>query len=222
MQNNQRYDAVLFDLDGVLFHTEIAYTDIMAQLMRQLGYPVSRAALLATIGESMACTWQILVEDSGCPLSPAQLDAALADWAGGRTLPFDQLADDDAAMVLQALSRRGLRLGVVSSSSRALIAEALQQSGLAKYIVQFISADDVAMSKPDPEGYLQMAQLLGVAPQRCLAVEDTRVGLLAAQSAGMAVAGRKRVDYQQDLSQAQYHITALPQLLPIVEGSQPL
>jgi len=54
-----------------------------------------------------------------------------------------------------------------------------------------VTAEDVSAGKPDPEGYLRAAELLGVDPARCLVVEDAEAGVLAGRAAGARVAALK-------------------------------
>jgi HAD superfamily hydrolase (TIGR01509 family) len=70
----------------------------------------------------------------------------------------------------------------------------LRNIGIADQIHVVITGDDVSSPKPSPEGYLLGALRLGVAPNRCLAIEDSRDGWLAATAAGMDVAlfGKER------------------------------
>jgi sugar-phosphatase len=96
------------------------------------------------------------------------------------------VAVNGAAALLEGLPAD--RWAVVTSAGRDLAAERLRHAGLPVPPV-LISADDVAHGKPDPEGYLKAAAALGVAPQRCLVVEDTPPGLMAGRAAGMQVLG---------------------------------
>jgi mannitol-1-/sugar-/sorbitol-6-phosphatase len=77
---------------------------------------------------------------------------------------------------------------IVTSASRALADLRLQCAGLPTPPV-FVSGDDVRNGKPDPEGFLKAAKQLGVAPERCVVVEDSPAGIMAARNAGMKILG---------------------------------
>ena len=77
-------------------------------------------------------------------------------------------------------------VSVGSGSSRRHVLAALEAIGMAEFFEHIVSKDDVSRSKPDPETFLRCAELMGVAPDRCLVFEDGALGLEAAQSAGMA------------------------------------
>jgi HAD superfamily hydrolase (TIGR01509 family) len=91
-----------------------------------------------------------------------------------------------APEALRAAARR-LKLGVVSSSPRAVIDRFLDKLGVADCVDPRarIGGDAVRASKPDPEGYLLGALALGVEPAEALVFEDSHAGLLAARAAGM-------------------------------------
>ncbi|NUU22948.1 MAG: HAD-IA family hydrolase, partial [Streptomycetaceae bacterium] len=73
---------------------------------------------------------------------------------------------------------------VVTSGARAVAIGRLETVGL-PVPAAFVAADDVTAGKPDPEGYLRGARLLGVDPADCVVVEDAEAGLRAAHAAGM-------------------------------------
>lgn len=111
----------------------------------------------------------------------------------------------------------GLRLGLVSASARPVIDAILEVVGLAGAFETIVSGDEVARSKPAPDGYLMAARRLAVEPERCFVVEDTRNGVLAAKAAGMsaaAVPGATTI--HEDFSVADFilpSLDALPKLL---------
>ena len=114
------------------------------------------------------------------PWLDAEAEAARVEgWqveTAGRTR-----AIDGAAELLEAWPHE--RLAIVTSGSRELARARLAGAGLPAPAV-LVSADDVRAGKPDPEGYRRAAALLGVPPERCLAVEDAPAGIAAARAAG--------------------------------------
>ncbi|GAA1635187.1 HAD-IA family hydrolase [Actinoplanes couchii] len=76
--------------------------------------------------------------------------------------------------------------GVVSGSTRESVTASLTALDLMNRFEVLVCAEDYARPKPDPEGYLTGARLLGVAPENCLVFEDTDLGVAAAEAAGMA------------------------------------
>jgi beta-phosphoglucomutase-like phosphatase (HAD superfamily) len=80
-------------------------------------------------------------------------------------------------------------VAVVSGALRAEVEPVLEAAGIAGAIRVTVTADDVRLGKPDPEGYLRAAELLGVAASEATAFEDTEAGIAAAKAAGMRCVG---------------------------------
>jgi HAD superfamily hydrolase (TIGR01509 family) len=78
-------------------------------------------------------------------------------------------------------------LGVASSSNRELIDLVLELSGLDRFFAATVSSEEVPRGKPAPDVYVEAARRLGVAPERCAALEDSENGILSAKAAGMRV-----------------------------------
>ncbi len=109
------------------------------------------------------------------------------------------LAPAPGVVVLMARLRKlGKRLAVASSSRRPWVDATIRSLGLAEGFDVVVTGDDVERGKPDPAIYLLTAQRLGVAPDRCVAIEDSPNGVQSARSAGMTVLG-VRTEYTAHL-----------------------
>jgi mannitol-1-/sugar-/sorbitol-6-phosphatase len=172
----QRFDAVLFDLDGVL-------VDSTASVTRSWGrwaveYDVSAQALQENHGQPA----QALVERL---LGPERVAAGLAR--------IESIEVDDAAAVEAIPGARDLfaslpehRRAVVTSGTPPIATARLRTAGF-PLPRTLVTADDVPRGKPDPAPYLLAAQRLGLPPERCLAVEDAPAGIASATAAGCQV-----------------------------------
>ncbi len=89
-------------------------------------------------------------------------------------------------------------LGLASSSNREIIDLVLDLAGLADRFVVTVSSEEVARGKPAPDVYLEAARLVGVEPDRCVAIEDSSNGFRAAVAAGMAVIAVPNQHYPPD------------------------
>ena len=176
--------AALFDMDGTLIDSEV-HTDTAIRVIGER-HGVADFALPHT--ETRGRTWghiaSVLKARAGLATDAAALaDELLLYWsviaANVTPVPGAPEALREAA--------RSLKLGVVSSSPRAVIDRFLDRLGVDDCIDRAarIGGDDVRASKPDPDGYLKGARALGIAPAQCLVFEDSQAGLLAAQAAGM-------------------------------------
>jgi len=158
--------AALFDLDGTLVDSEV-HTDTAIHVIGER-HGVAGFALPHT--ETRGRTWGHIAD-------------VMRERAG---IAADVTPIPGAPESLREAAR-SLKLGVVSSSPRAVIDRFLARLGVDDCIdlSARIGGDDVRASKPDPDGYLQGARALGVAPADCLVFEDSQAGLLAARAAGM-------------------------------------
>jgi HAD superfamily hydrolase (TIGR01509 family) len=87
--------------------------------------------------------------------------------------------------LLDFLAGRGLPLAVATSAARETAERHLGRAGLLERFIAVATRDDVARAKPAPDVYLEAARRLGVAPGRCVAFEDSSIGIVAAHAAGM-------------------------------------
>jgi beta-phosphoglucomutase-like phosphatase (HAD superfamily) len=88
---------------------------------------------------------------------------------------------------LNDLTTRGVPLAVASTSPARWVLPAADALGIRPYFNAIVTGDDVERRKPAPDVYLLAASTLGIEPSRCVAIEDTRPGLVAAKTAGMRV-----------------------------------
>lgn len=87
-----------------------------------------------------------------------------------------------------AESLRGkVPLAVASGGSRMVVEKTLHAVGISHWFDEVVTADDVSAGKPAPDVFLKAAEMLGVAPEKCLALDDAPAGIMAAQCAGMKV-----------------------------------
>jgi sugar-phosphatase len=176
--------AALFDLDGTLVDSEI-HTDtairVVAERHGVAGYALPPTE---TRGRTWAYVAELMVMQGGIAADAVALaDELLAYWV---QIAADVTPVPGAPEALHEAAR-SLKLGVVSSSPRAVIEQFIAKIGIAGLVdpAACIGGDAVRASKPDPDGYLQGASALGVAPVDCLVFEDSQAGLLAARNAGM-------------------------------------
>ena len=181
-------DAVLFDMDGTLVDSEKLWTTSLHDTARWLGGVLSPAAREAVVGGDMPRTLATLFDDLGLPHDAERMAAAerflndrTAELFGGG-LSWRPGAQE----ALRLLDHLGWPTALVTNTERALTEAALDSIGREHFAVS-VCADEVPFGKPDPDLYLRAAELLGVAPARCLAIEDSPSGALAAQRAGAAV-----------------------------------
>jgi HAD superfamily hydrolase (TIGR01509 family) len=167
-----RYDLVIFDNDGVLVDSEPISNRLLAGYLTELGHPTSyEDSLRDYMGAAMHRVHDLVLERTGRSL-PVDFD----DVFHGRVFAaFERELEPvpGAVGVLEKLAADGVPYCVASSGSHERI----------------FSSQDVGRGKPAPDLFLHAAERMGVAPERCVVVEDSPLGVRAAVAAGMDVYG---------------------------------
>jgi HAD superfamily hydrolase (TIGR01509 family) len=185
-----RYDLVIFDNDGVLVDSEPISNRLLAAYLTELGHPTTyEDSLRDYMGAAMHRVHDLVEERTGERL-PGDFDDvfhARVFAAFERELKPVAGAED----VLEKLAADGVPYCVASSGSHERIRVGHRTTGLARWFEEerIFSSQDVGRGKPAPDLFLYAAERMGVAPERCVVVEDSPLGVRAAVAAGMDVYG---------------------------------
>ena len=183
-------DAVIFDCDGVLIDSETIVTRVALECLAAVGlvydkHVYSERYLGTTTGDFLSLLGTEHQDRFGRPL-PDDFSRVLSLRIESET-EASLTAIDGVHSVVAAL---GVRKAVASGSSTRWLGKTLRQVGLFDAFAPHIySAKDQARGKPAPDVFLHAAEQLGVRGDRCIAVEDSVNGTLAARAAGMRVIG---------------------------------
>jgi pseudouridine-5'-monophosphatase len=178
------YNAVIFDMDGVLADSEPVYVAAIDAVLASQGKKMDRALHEKITGHGVHATWETLIEAMSLPGNVADyLDAYDRELQTRLAKLRDALPG--VQDLIAALKRRRIPIAVASSSWLAWVDALLTGIGLRDAFDAVASATEVENPKPAPDLYLLAASRIGMAPERCVAVEDTPTGLTAARAAGM-------------------------------------
>ncbi|WP_328645490.1 HAD family phosphatase [Amycolatopsis sp. NBC_00348] len=176
-------DAVIFDLDGVLVDSERIWDEVRRAVVAEHGGTWREEATRAQQGMSTPEWARYLVEELGARLTPPEIATIVVKRMAARYAERPPLIDG-AVDVVRAVAKKW-PVAIASSSPVILIKGFLDVTGLP--VGAAVSSEQVGAGKPAPDVYLRAAELLGVAPAECAAVEDTTNGLRSALAARMAV-----------------------------------
>ncbi|MFF2780840.1 HAD family hydrolase [Streptomyces sp. NPDC058052] len=185
-----RYDLVIFDNDGVLVDSEPLSNRLLAGYLTELGHPTTyEDSLRDYMGAALHRIHDLVEERTGKRL-PEDFD----DTFHSRVFAAFQEAlepVEGAVEVLKRLMADGVPYCVASSGSHERIRVGHRKTGLDAWFPAEVvfSAEDVGRGKPAPDLFLHAAARMGVAPERCVVVEDSRLGVQAAVAAGIDVYG---------------------------------
>lgn len=180
------FEAVIFDCDGTLVDSMPAHFDAWCEALASFGAGgVFKEDVFFAMGGRP--TKDIVVDlnsEYDLRLDPdavalAKREAYLAKL--GKIEFIDEVADFARAL------RGRMPMAVASGGSRYVVEKTLKLMGCSDWFDEVVTADDVQNGKPAPDIFLKAAQLMGVAPEKCLVLEDAPPGVIAAQAAGMQV-----------------------------------
>ncbi|WP_069166214.1 HAD family hydrolase [Nocardia altamirensis] len=180
--------AVLWDLDGTILDTEKLWCDAVGDFVVERGGTMTATDRGRLVGATVPEVLHTMLALSGLTPSPPALRDADA-WLDRRLA--SRYADPvpwrpGARAALRTVRAAGLRSALVTNTSRALADIALGAIGT-QYFDASVTGDDVAHGKPAPDSYRRGAELLGVPPDECVAIEDSPTGAAAASAAGCGV-----------------------------------
>jgi HAD superfamily hydrolase (TIGR01509 family) len=189
-------DAVVFDLDGLLLQSEEVWDAVRERYVRERGGRYDEQVQRAMMGMSAPEWSRFLHEDAGVPDDPETINrdvVTLMLEAYRRELPLLPGAVGAVRRTAEAFP-----LALASSSNREVFEEVLELAGIADCFRATVSSEEVERGKPGPDVYLEAAKRLGVAPERCCAVEDSHAGIRSAKAAGMRVVAIPNASYPPD------------------------
>lgn len=180
--------AVLFDMDGLMIDTESLATEAFIHSAKKQGYDMTKEETLLVLGfttKSIYEFWENYFKNSD--VSGKQLVddhykyiENILFTTGPRKMPYIE-------ELLKYLKESNYKVAVASSSNMNHIINNMEKTGLKKYIDEFASGAEVENGKPAPDVFLLAAERLGVKPEECLVLEDSKAGVIAGSSAGAKV-----------------------------------
>lgn len=187
-----KYKAIIFDLDGVICHTDAYHYKAWKQMADNIDVYFDEEINNRLRGVSRMDSLDIILEKNEGKALSKEAKEKLANEKNKRYKELlKQMSTDDLSKevsdTLDYLRGLGLKLAIGSSSKNARII--LKQIALSDYFDAISDGNNIEQSKPHPEVFLKAAQYLGERPEDCLVVEDAKAGIDAAKAGGMDSAG---------------------------------
>ncbi len=201
---------VVFDCDGVLVDSESLAWGAVAEALAPFGVEVTAEDRRELSGRTFDDDYAHFAARADLPPQADLWEAVVR----AMVVRFDRHLEafEDAEDTLSVLARRDIPMAVASSAPRARLDVSLTSTGLDEYFDVSVAGDEVGAGKPAPDLFQAAARLLGVDPRRCVAVEDSPLGVAAAGAAGMYVVAVVRDQWgPDDLASAD---VVVPRLTP--------
>lgn len=180
-----KYEAVIFDMDGVIFDSERIVLDNWIELGKIYQLDHIEEVYRRCIGTNVTKTKEILLEYYGedFPYEEYKLETSKMFWSkcAGGIVPVKPGVFE----LLQYLKEKGYLIGLASSTRVGAVTKELEAVNLLSYFQELICGDMIKRSKPEPDIYLAACESLGVKPANAIAIEDSYNGIRSAHRAGM-------------------------------------
>ncbi len=184
MNGSYHFAAVIWDMDGLIFDTERLSFLAWQAGAKSIGLEIDLPLFQSLIGMNARAIQAKLRQDLG-----PETDVESLTKAAGES--YDQLIAQGAPLkpgakdCLEFIAQSSIPQALATSSSYRYASRKLEHHDLLKLFQATVTGDQVTHGKPNPEPYLLAAQKLGVAPQNCIAFEDSVNGIRSAKEAGM-------------------------------------
>jgi HAD superfamily hydrolase (TIGR01509 family) len=186
---SKRFDAVVFDMDGLMFDTEHLFFRVADEFMTGHGRRFTESMMAAMIGRRAEEAGKVFHTMGG--LTDRPVVEIMSDV---KSLFYQRMLTDSNKMpglveLLEMLASLNIPKSVATSSSRSHAESLIGHHGILEHFQFLVTSEDVNRGKPDPEIYLKSARQLKIDPSRILVLEDSVAGLHAAKSAGAFAVG---------------------------------
>ena len=176
------FDAVVFDMDGVIFDSERAVMNCWLELAKKYDIKDIEEPYLACTGTNDAKTREIMLSAYGedFPYDEYAKEASVMyheRYDGGR-LPMKPGVKE----ILTFLKDNGKKIALASSTRRQTVVNQLRDAEILDYFDEIVTGDMVSRSKPEPDIFLLACEKISVEPERAYAIEDSYNGIRAASA----------------------------------------
>ncbi|TCL57574.1 beta-phosphoglucomutase [Kineothrix alysoides] len=211
-----KYKAVIFDLDGVICHTDAYHYQAWKALADRMDIYFDETINNRLRGVSRMKSLEIILEGNmGAALTDSEKQYLAEEKNNIYKKLLENMGPGDLSnqvrQTLNILRGAGIKLAIGSSSKNAGFI--LKQIGLGGYFDAISDGNNITRSKPDPEVFLMASEYLNIPKEDCLVVEDAAAGVDAAIAGGMDCAG---IGDEMELKLADYHLKNFNDLLGIV------
>ena len=176
--------AVIFDMDGLMFDTQRVYVEAMDYIGEKIGLGKLGYIVRKTLGMNRSSARKVWIDELGENYDEEAINREIiiyyTEYYKNNTVPVK----DGLYELLEYLEENNYKIALASSSEKEIIIRHLKETNIDKYFSVIVSGEDFEVSKPNPDIYLKACELLKEEPKNCIALEDSKNGLLAAYNAG--------------------------------------
>ena len=210
-----QYEAVVFDMDGVIFDTERLVIEFWKEVAKKHNIPNVEHTCIQCLGTNRVRTREIFLENYGAdfPFDPyrAEVTELFNTHYKGVPLP----TKPGVRELLSYLQEQDIKVGLASSTAQHLVRDEIGTAGLLPYFQTLVCGDMVEHSKPAPDIFLKACEILNADPTKSIAIEDSFNGIRSAHCAGMTpIMVPDQVQPTDEIRALAFHV--MPSLLDVL------
>ena len=210
-----QYQAVVFDMDGVIFDTERLVIKFWKEVAKRHNIPNVEHTCIQCLGTNRVRTREIFLENYGAdfPFDPyrAEVTELFNTHYKGVPLP----TKPGVRELLSYLQEQDIKVGLASSTAQHLVRDEIGTAGLLPYFQTLVCGDMVEHSKPAPDIFLKACEILNADPTKSIAIEDSFNGIRSAHCAGMTpIMVPDQVQPTDEIRALAFHV--MPSLLDVL------
>lgn len=210
-----QYQAVVFDMDGVIFDTERLVIEFWKEVAKKHNIPNIEHTCIQCLGTNRVRTREIFLENYGAdfPFDPyrAEVTELFNTHYKGVPLP----TKPGIRELLSYLQEQDIKVGLASSTAQHLVRDEIGTAGLLPYFQTLVCGDIVEHSKPAPDIFLKACEILNADPTKSIAIEDSFNGIRSAHCAGMTpIMVPDQVQPTDEIRTLAFHV--MPSLLDVL------
>jgi sugar-phosphatase len=214
-----QFDAVIFDMDGVLIDSEPLWKIAMEEVFHSIGSTLTKKDFQKTVGLRLDEVIRFWHQHEGWKnVTPRDVEMLIVDRMKELIHQNGQPLEGVIEM-LHFLKSQDKKIGLATSSYRVLIDKVLSELGIADFFDFTHSAEDEPFGKPHPAVYLSVANKLNIHSLKCLVIEDSLNGIISAKAARMHVVciPEKTHHPEPKLILADFHFETMTEMLEIIK-----
>lgn len=182
--------AVIFDMDGIILDSEPFWKEVEIEIFNSLGVPLTPEMCETTTGMRLVDVTRLWHSRYPWNEKEHSFDSVNAEIVEGliKKIKEKGVMNNGVTELLEMFAAKKLPMAIASSSDMNIIDTVLDKFEIRKYFKVIHSAENEKYGKPHPAIYLTAAEMLGIDPVNCLAIEDSFNGVVSAVAARMKTA----------------------------------
>ena len=210
-----QYQAVVFDMDGVIFDTERLVIEFWKEVAKKHNIPNVEHTCIQCLGTNRVRTREIFLENYGAdfPYDPYRTEVTELFNTHYKGVPLP--TKPGVRELLSYLQEQDIKVGLASSTAQHLVRDEIGTAGLLPYFQTLVCGDMVEHSKPAPDIFLKACEILNADPTKSIAIEDSFNGIRSAHCAGMTpIMVPDQVQPTDEIRALAFHV--MPSLLDVL------